>query len=373
MKIVFCGTIVPEIYDTKLRYLSPAANRFQVNFCKELVYQGNELEILSYIGFPVEENIPDFSETTDFFENSIEYIYKAGEMKNNIKYFMQKLKKKAANADVVITYNIIYAWLLLPYWAKKNKKRSVLILADYTGALSYQNWIKKVYAELQGYSIRKYDFVVGLSDDAKRLLSRKQLFSCMEGGISEYVYNRFADFTLPQDDIVFMYAGLLEAVTGIDILLEAFHNTTAQNIRLLVSGKGSMEELVDKYEEKDKRIINLGYMEYEKYLDTLRETDVLVNPRNMHLDENANNFPSKIMEYLAVGKPIISTKFAGYNRFKDVIIFCESNVDDMKNKIDRARLDCRNDRENVYERNRRFARNFLWRNQVQKFMEFIQQ
>lgn len=364
MRIVFCGTLVPEVYDTKLKYLSPAANRFQTEFCKELLHQGNELEILSYIGFPVEGEMPDFAKRNDFFEGRIEYIYKTEGVKSSIRLFKKRLVEKAQNADVIIAYNVVYAWISLPRITKHCKIKSALILADYTEMSSYQSLIRKLYARMQLYSIRRYALVVGLSANTKRFLKRGQKFYCMEGGISRAVYNFFSNPTSGQGKIKLMYSGLLEEVTGIDILLEAFHNVKSPNICLLVSGKGSMESLLKDYEKKDNRIENLGYMEYEEYLKMLCTADILINPRNMNLQENKNNFPSKIMEFLATGKMIISTKFSGYNKFEDVITFCESNAADMSRVIMDAVSGNRANMDEIYNRNRECAKRYLWDQQI---------
>lgn len=371
MKILFCGTVVPEKYDTKLKYLSPAGNRFQVNFCKELLRQGQAVKILSYIGFPLEGAVPEFAEDPEFFNGKISYVYKAKGFLRSLKSFVEKMTTELETADVLITYNVIYAWLLAPCLSKKSHTKSVLILADYSGKESYRNHLKKIYAGLQLACIRRYDFVVGLSVNTAQLLKEKQNFFCIEGGINRSVFDQFHELKTGQGEIVFMYAGLLEKVTGIDLLLEAFHQIDIPNIQLAVSGKGGLNSLVEEYAARDARIINLGYLEYDQYLENLKKADVLVNPRNMNLEENKNNFPSKIMEYLATGKPIISTKFAGYEKFSDVIDFCETDLTEIKEQLQKASVNCRGHRSIIHERNRKFAEQFLWDRQISEILSLL--
>lgn len=372
MNILFCGTVVPESYDTKLRYLSPAANRFQINFCRELIRQGNKIEFLSYIGFPLEEGIPDFEKEQDFLDGTVEYVYrKRGSVVKGTCEFTKLMIKKIQKTDLLISYNVVYAWMAAPFLAKRMGSKSVLLLADFTEDSSYQNFKMKWYAKLQLHCIRNYDGVIGLSVNTKRFLKHKQFFMKMEGGISETVYDYFDRKSLPEEKIILMYSGLLEFVTGIDLLLEAFHKIENANIELWISGKGSLLEEVEKYAEIDKRIVNIGYLDYEQYLEKLRMAQILLNPRNMNLPENRNNFPSKIMEYLAAGKCIISTKFAGYERFEKYIIFCESFVEDIKVSIEKTIESEVYKDENIYLRNRRFSQNFLWKNQVQKILTKI--
>lgn len=371
MKVLFCGTVVPESYDTKLRYLSPASNRFQINFCKELIRQGNSLKFLSYIGFPIEGDIPDFKSEEDFLHGSVEYVYRKKNIVESIWSFTTKVGQYMKEADVLISYNVVYTWMIAPLLSKRKHIRAVLLLADYTEASSFESYKKRCYAKLQLCSIRHYDVVVGLSANSKRFLKGKQAFIRMEGGISEFVYDFFNKKELPGDKAILMYSGLLEPVTGIDLLLEAFYRIEDNDIELWVSGKGSLNEKVREYESMDGRIVNIGYLDYEQYLSRLKKVQILINPRNMNLQENENNFPSKMMEYLATGKSIISTKFAGYERFEEYMVFCESNVEDMKAVIEQFVRNQGYKDESIYPRNREFARNFLWKNQVQEVLTRI--
>jgi glycosyltransferase involved in cell wall biosynthesis len=45
----------------------------------------------------------------------------------------------------------------------------------------------------------------------------------------------------------------------------------------------------------------------DEYSTMLQKAAVLVNPRPSRLLENRYNFPSKLMEYMASGRPILST------------------------------------------------------------------
>lgn len=370
MKILFCGTIVPTVYDTKLKYMSPAANRFQINICETLVQQGHDVSIVSYIGFPMEEKF-DFASEESFFPGKIEYVYKQENTRKSIAQFASMLKAKLNEVEAVFAYNVTYAWLGLPAWSKRKNVKSVLLLADYTEAKTFRSVFMKIYAQMQYWSIRRYQYVVGLSENVERFLGSKQYFYRMEGGISRKLYELFTPPDTDREETLFMYAGLLEPVTGIDILLEAFCKVQHSGIRLLISGKGNLENVVEEYCKKDSRITYLGYMEYEEYLRMLSKVDVLVNPRNMNLEENQNNFPSKVMEYLATGKYIMSTKFVGYTRFCDAISFCESDVLSMEATIETMADVCKENRNERYEKNREFAQKFLWDRQVANLIDSL--
>lgn len=371
MKILFCGSNAPLDMDVKIKHLSAAANRYQHNFVKALTSLGNMVEIFSYIGFPLEEGDREMIiQGEEAFP--IRYVFKEVSFLKSIFACRKVLKEQLAYADVAFAYNSLYAWFVLPYLCRKMRKISVLILADYSGPEACQGIIRKAYAWMMKRNIQKYDIVVGLSERTKRYLKKKQRFICSEGGVDETFYEEFA--TLPERDSkkkIFMYAGLLERVTGIELLLEAFRLTEKTDWELWVSGKGSLDSIIESEAAKDKRIKFLGFLKYSEYIDYLKQADILVNPRDMFLPENQNNFPSKIIEYLATGKGIVSTKFVGAERFERYISFCDSDVHALSNAIQRAAVEVEEQRELRYTLNREFAGTYLWTKQVEQIIRFI--
>lgn len=371
MKILFCGSNTSLEMDTKIKYLSAAANRYQHNFIKALSVLGNGIEIFSYIGFPLEKGNREMI-IRGRREFPVRYVFKEDGFLKSLFACRKLLKGLVLRADVAVAYNSLYAWFVLPYLCRKMNKVSVLILADYSGAEVYQGIIRKAYAWLMKNNIRKYDVVVGLSERTKRYLKQKQRFICSEGGIDETFYKEFA--VLPEKDskkMIFMYSGLLEQVTGIELLLRAFCLTEEADWELWISGRGSLDSMIVADAAKDNRIKFFGFLKYSEYIDRLKQADVLVNPRDMFLPENQNNFPSKILEYLATGKEIVSTRFVGAEKFERYISFCDSDVHELGNAMRRAAMDVEKQRELRYTQNREFAETYLWRKQAERIIRFI--
>lgn len=373
MKIIACGSMVPIEYETKIKDLSNAANRFLFNFCSEL---GKRIDLVScsYIAVNVDEEIRK-KILSNISRNH--FVFKSEGKIKSVWKFHSLLKKETKKADYLMTYNIAYAWMFAPYIARLERKKSVLLLADYSPSEGYKSKIFRIYAAMQLYMIRKYDYVVGLSEYTKKYLQSNQKFICMEGGISKEFYDYFEykseNFPYLGKNIIFMYSGLLSEVTGIDLLIQAFKGIPKNNCRLIISGKGEMEKYVRDAAEKEDNIDYVGLLPYDCYMEKLKEADIFVNPRNMFLLENANNFPSKVMEYIATGKPIISTEFPGNKRFEKNMVFCESTVEDLKDKMEQLLQFTKHEYELCYRRNRAFAREFLWEAQIDRFLELVKQ
>lgn len=360
MRILFCGTQVPEDIEYKVKNISAAGNRFQNNLIANLRSCGHEVRECSYIGVPIPEDVRGQLEGNHVLKDS-------GFLKS-ILFFRKKVRKLLDDSDTVICYNITYAWILLPFWARHKKVRSVAVIADYSEAVSYTGIAGKLYAGLQGFSMRRFDTIVGLSANIRGKLKNQQSFILMEGGIDRKLYDAFTFREYKEDTpVILMYSGLLSPVTGVDKLLEVMKNVRNQKIRLLLSGKGDLETQIQQASQEDSRIQYLGHLPYGEYIRRMNQADILINPRNMALPENQNNFPSKIMDYLASGKTIISTKFVGWEKFQEYITFCDT-YEEMAIAFEKTSQGTLHE---IFDRNRTFAGEFLWEKQLERILEEI--
>jgi len=352
--------MVSEETEYNVRDISAAGNRFQNNMIKNLERAGYEVISCSFLGMHIPAEIKE--------KLNGNYVFKDQGLLKGIWDYLRLLKRTMSDTEVVICYNIAYAWLILPLMAKIRRKRSIVIVADYSESISYRRLYGKIYARLQLCSMRRFNTVVGLSENIRSKLRKKQRFILMEGGIDEELYNAFAYKPHKEGKpITFMYSGLLSYVTGVNLLLEAIRQVERQDIRLLISGKGELVKEVESAAKEDERIYYLGHLPYDKYIQKLQEADVLINPRDMRLPENQNNFPSKVMDYLATGKPILSTKFVGWERLKENIVFVESGEEGMVEYLKNA------DRylqysEVQYTKNRKKAKFYIWDEQIKRIL-----
>ncbi len=372
MKILFCTTAVPEAMEFRVKELSAAGNRFQLNMIKQMRKAGMDVSLLSYVGVAVSEKIRQETcvQNTTPWGAEDGMIYKDKGFFPAIRAYRKEMKKRAKEADILLCYNVVHVWMNLPQLARAGKKKSVLVLADYSGPESYKSLVRKLYAALSLYTIRKFDVVAGLSANVEKKLKKRQKFILMEGGIDEALYQYFAEKKpMEKEHVTLMYSGLLSPVTGVDRLLAAMKLCTKEKLRLVITGKGELEEAVTEAAKKDSRIHFYGLLQYEEYLEMLSLADGFINPRNMSLPENQNNFPSKIFDYLAAGRPVISTRFIGFEKFAKVICFCEDTPEALAEAIQKFAVSGTKEAEEQFERARRFAEQFLWDKQMKRLLE----
>ncbi len=259
---------------------------------------------------------------------------------------------------------------------KKYKKKSVLVLADYSGEESFHSFGRKLYARLQKRSMRRYDVVVGLSEGLKSLLNPTQRFMLMEGGLKRELFDSLAhEPKANQKEVTLVSSGLLNEVTGVMEFLKAMeHVMVAEKpVRCIITGKGDMDADIAQMAEKYDWLTYKGHLTYDQYIEVIKDADVLVNPRDMRLPENHNNFPSKIIDYLTTGNLILSTRFAGYEKFENEISFTdietleaaltETIVQVMQMTVD--------EKQKHYDHNRESVQQFLWENQLERVLRLI--
>lgn len=374
MKILFCGTAVPETIEYQVKNISAAGNRFQNNMIHTLKALGHEVNTVSYVAMEIPKALREELENRDSAignKTDQRYIFRDNSGGKATLQAMERckgiVKKLLPEYDVVISYNVFYSFLFLPKLASKFGKKNILILADYSKPECFQNLKSKWYAKIQKQVIRQYGTVVGLSGNVRENIKPEQRFVLMEGGIDEIFYNQFSERNVKKEQVItFMYSGLLSKVTGVDILLKVVMEMNDKRFRLWISGKGDLENQVCEASEKDERIRYLGHMKYEDYIRALKSADVLINPRNMGMPENQNNFPSKIMDYLASGKEILSSKFAGWEKFAENITFYD-DIDMLKQEIMKY-IHGEYKIGNAYEKNRKLAATYLWENQIERIL-----
>ena len=89
-----------------------------------------------------------------------------------------------------------------------------------------------------------------------------------------------------------------------------------------------MEELPE-YNSKDSRVIYKGVKPNEEVVSAELEATLLVNPRPTHEEFTKYSFPSKNVEYMVSGTPLLTTKLPGmpeeYHKY--VYLFEEETTD----------------------------------------------
>jgi glycosyltransferase involved in cell wall biosynthesis len=159
--------------------------------------------------------------------------------------------------------------------------------------------------------IRRFDCRIAISDAIMRDFAPGKSYLRVEGGVSEAVFaqteaSSHAE-TTKDKPFVIMFAGSLDSVNGIDLILSAFAKLEGDQYRLVIAGAGPQEADVRAAAEKDYRIKYLGFLSFSELMRLYASSDALMSIRPTKTLRTGYFFPSKMMEYLASGTPVIAT------------------------------------------------------------------
>lgn len=121
------------------------------------------------------------------------------------------------------------------------------------------------------------------------------------------------NMSIDQDSFVTTYMGSLFSFSGLLQVVSDFSKLSEASDRLLIIGGGEIEnELRKKVKELnlESRVIFTGVISYDELPEYLSISDALINPFESTLVTNLA-LPHKVLQYLAIGIPTISTKLSG--------------------------------------------------------------
>jgi glycosyltransferase involved in cell wall biosynthesis len=132
-----------------------------------------------------------------------------------------------------------------------------------------------------------------------------------------------------------VYTGTLNERYGILNLLKAFMLIDKKNYRLVLCGAGDSEKKIVEMARFDERIIFKGQLQKNEIVSIQKNATVLVNPRQNNEEFTKYSFPSKNMEYLSSGRPLIAYKLDGIPDEYDAYIYYVhgNSVEDLSNRI----------------------------------------
>lgn len=132
-----------------------------------------------------------------------------------------------------------------------------------------------------------------------------------------------------------LYTGTLHQKFGVMNLVKAFGQIENPNYRLVICGIGDSEKAIQEAAEKDSRISFLGQLPRKEVLEWQSKATVLVNPRQNNEKFTKYSFPSKTMEYLSSGIPVVAYKLDGipdeYDRYIQYVE--DDSIESLKKKI----------------------------------------
>lgn len=239
--------------------------------------------------------------------------------KLNGRKILKKWLKENKNSDcAVLTYSIP------PFLAKDIvklcNKYGVKCFALVTDLLKYMymnhksgrlvSKLKNLYLSSAIKYQGKFDGYIYLTDAMKEVINPDKPYTVVEGIANVDELSAVPSFEKANPKAV-MYAGRLNEKYGIMDLVSAFSQIENENISLWLFGNGNCVDKIEKYCEEDKRIKYFGNVSREEVLKYQRQATLLVNVRKDKDEYTKYSFPSKTIEYMASGTPLLTSALSG--------------------------------------------------------------
>ncbi|MEG0012251.1 MAG: glycosyltransferase [Muribaculaceae bacterium] len=230
----------------------------------------------------------------------------------------RKIKElKSSNINILI-YSVNTSFIKAAIDLKKqyNDIKITIIVPDLPqymgGSMSFPiNYIKKYNQQLL------YNYYTYID---KFVLLSKYMVDALPVGdkpvaVMEGIYDSenipFSEKKINNNQKIIFYGGTLAKRYGIINLVNAFMTLTNKQYHLIICGEGDAKEEIIEASLKDSRIKYKGQLDRNEILNFQRNSNLLVNPRTPEGKFTKYSFPSKTMEYLASGTPVLLYKLDG--------------------------------------------------------------
>lgn len=254
----------------------------------------------------------------------------------------------------------IYTFIYLFFWGLKNRKKKYIIcdalsisssfaaiLASKVNRVKTCGVVTDIYGLMVGNKTTKRSLRL-VADKLNRIYSRMfDSYVLLTEPMNDIVNPKHRPYIVmeamcdfkgsAQEEIkpvkdypkVLLYAGGLEQRYGLKMLVEAFNRCCSNDMELHIYGSGSYVSELKQWTDVDSRIKYWGVRPVADIVKAERRATLLINPRFTTEEFTKYSFPSKNMEYMASGTPVLTTRLPGmpaeYNNY--VYFLEEESVD----------------------------------------------
>lgn len=170
-----------------------------------------------------------------------------------------------------------------------------------------------------------YDGYIYLTQEMNEVINPEKPYIVVEGIANENDVNRTSDEIKAYPPAI-MYAGMLEEKFGILNLIDAFEEAELGDSELWLFGTGNAVDEILSRSKINPKIHFWGRKNRNEILEFEKKASLLVNPRNIYDEFTKYSFPSKTIEYMLSGTPVLTTRLKGIpQEYYQFLFSCENN------------------------------------------------
>lgn len=262
-------------------------------------YECDTAEILSagYVNLPV---IKQFQRGRHLFKR-LKWFLKTSERSTVILYSLYNPYLKVLKKLKLKGYQFNYFLIITDLPGEFGVKNTNRLIGKIKDCIGKQNLNLAKYADGYVLLTEKMKDAVGIENKPYTIIE----------GISGYEAEDLLPINQKTGEPYILYTGALDKQFGLDMLIAAFKLLPKGSAKLVIAGSGDYEKELIKECEINENIKYLGYIGKEEVQKLQNGAAILVNPRSPKEEYTAYSFPSKTMEYLVSGTPVVMYALPG--------------------------------------------------------------
>lgn len=349
MKILFLGAVTNEIDVETLSGKSIAGNKMQLNLLRGLAqYEDVKIDVISTLSiasFPKDKIYQKYSETqlgTNLYAKHVPFlnIPILKQLSQTFSIFLYTFVHLLSNKDSLIFSFNVYPQQGISMYLNSLifKCKTITLLADLPiddviNRRVIWKFLRSVFDFITEKLINKVDSLIVLNKNVIEHYSYKGNYLVIDGAINSHDFSEVVNLSASNKKNV-VYSGALVEYNGIRGLMECFRNFE-NDIILEIYGSGYLLDEVVEVSEKSKNIFYRGNVSNKEMHKIQKSAWLLINPRNSDDLITKLTFPSKLLEYMASGTPVVSSIIPGMDTvYLDLLYILKSNdPQDIRNMI----------------------------------------
>jgi glycosyltransferase involved in cell wall biosynthesis len=219
------------------------------------------------------------------------------------------------NTATVVCYSMHLPFLLACYFVKLFVGKGVhfcVIVPDLPEYMTVRTGIsKRIFSLLSRISylvVNRADSIVAITDHMVKKFNSAATSVVIEGIADKSYVSRSGSVNR---ESYYLYTGTLDRRYGIRNLIDSFVASGVKDYQLIICGDGDDRPYVEKISSECERIKYMGQLNRESVLELQRNASLLVNPRDNDSDYTKYSFPSKVIEYMSSGVPVLMYRLDG--------------------------------------------------------------
>ena len=245
-------------------------------------------------------------------------------------------KEKEENQKILLAYAMTSPFVEILNYVKQKYPDIVCCLVvpdlpEFMNASSMENKFyknaKKVQIKHFKRILKKVDCYVFLTEFMKEWFDWNVKYTVVEGISSKTRKDLDKPDKIRKKRKAILYAGMIEEKYGVADLVKAFMQIHDDEWTLELFGNGSSVNKIKELAKEDPRVHLRGMVPNVKVLQEQKEAELLVNPRNDTQSFTKYSFPSKVIEYMGSGTPMIGYKLSGMPDEYKEYFYCVDNTE----------------------------------------------